>query len=154
MDNILSLLGRFIVIILGYCCAAFAASVLLNVIFFAEFIVNPPTKDRIFQIDFDSFFNSGTVIISFLIATFAALPSFCIIFIGEYYNKRESLYYTLSGLGVALLTTIYLSNSNIFIIKNIYPIMIFASAGITGGFVYWLVAGRWSNLSPRKSSTE
>ena len=79
-----------------------------------------------------------------LFSTFTILPAILLVIVGEVARIRSSLYYILGG-GAVLAAWPLLSRmsaaaqdpSQLGIVWTV-----FATAGFTGGFIYWLIAGR------------
>jgi hypothetical protein len=74
----------------------------------------------------------------------ALLPAILLVIIGEVARIRGALYYVVGG-GVALAVVPLLSRiSHPTSVLDIAPAVwqVLATAGFTGGFVYWLLAGR------------
>jgi hypothetical protein len=79
-----------------------------------------------------------------LFSTFTIIPAILLVIIGEVARIRSSLYYILGG-GAVLAAWPLLSRmsaaaqdpSQLGIVWTV-----FATAGFTGGFIYWLIAGR------------
>lgn len=154
MDNILSLLGRFIVIVIGYGVAIIAAGFLLNALILAMLGVLPEQVNNSYNAGFWPSLLISSPFMALLIGYFAFWPCVIMIILSEYFHQRDSLFYTISGLVIGVV--LYFSGYKADIESSDQGIVLMSmiAAGITGGFVYWLVAGRWSNISPRKSSTE
>lgn len=67
--------------------------------------------------------------------------------IGEWQSIRTWVFYGLSGIAIAIAGFIALYSGETggqATIVNSYALATFLSAGVTGGFIYWLVAGRLS----------
>jgi len=81
-----------------------------------------------------------------LIAGMTVLPALAFIIIGEVARIRSSLYYILAG-GVAVIAIPILARygQTAELARPTAEIwQIFATAGFAGGFVYWLIAGRYA----------
>ncbi len=79
-----------------------------------------------------------------LFSTFTVIPAILLVIVGEVARIRSSLYYILGG-GAVLAAWPLLSRmsaaaqdpSQLGVVWTV-----FATAGFTGGFIYWLIAGR------------
>ena len=79
-----------------------------------------------------------------LFSTFTIVPAILLVVVGEVARIRSSLYYILGG-GAVLAAWPFLSRmgaaaqdlSQLGVVWTV-----FATAGFTGGFIYWLIAGR------------
>lgn len=158
MHNSLSFVGRFAVIVAGYACAVLAAAFLLNVLILAVFGIVPDTIMRGFETDYwpglwPSLWIS-TPLVGILIGYFAFWPALALIALGEYFNKRDSLFYSLGGLAIGIILFFAGFQSDLKNGDETVIMMSIAAAGIIGGFVYWLVAGRWTNVPLSKNKPE
>lgn len=154
MNNILSLIARFAVITIGYGLAILAAGFLLNTMILATLGVLPDLVDSGFN---DGFWPSLWVSAPFMgliIGYFAFWPALAMIVAGEYFNKRDSLFYSLCGLAIGVVLYVTGYQASIDSSGETIVLMSMAAAGITGGFVYWLIAGRWTNIVSRGKTPE
>lgn len=74
------------------------------------------------------------------------IPALIVILIGEIAHIRSALYYVIGG-GIALAAIPLLSSyvgADGLVMPNAAVWQVFATAGFAGGFVYWLLAGRWA----------
>ncbi|MEL6531325.1 MAG: hypothetical protein AAFQ27_15305 [Pseudomonadota bacterium] len=81
-----------------------------------------------------------------LAAGLTLIPALVLIIIGEVARIRSALYYILSG-GAALLAIPVLARygqTAEFAAPSPEIWQVFATAGFAGGFVYWLIAGRYT----------
>ncbi len=71
------------------------------------------------------------------------LPGLLLIIVGEVARIRSAMYYVLGG-GAALAAVPLLARASQGGILETSPVVwqVFATAGFTAGFIYWLVAGR------------
>lgn len=138
----MSFIGRLFVIFFAFIIAALAAGLAL-----AFGLVAPDFRgidsdpiERIF------FFGSAFVATGYAVAT-ALLPSVLAIAIAEAVRIRSVLFYALGGalIGLAAFYSVDMSD----ILENTtdiapvgHGIELAAAAGIVGGIVYWLIAGR------------
>lgn len=143
----MALIGRFAVIVFGYICAVFAAALLLNALILATLGVLPDPVDD----GFSASLWVATPFMALIISFFAFWPTLAMIILGEYFAKRDSLFYSLSGLIIALILSVLgyqtgLQN-DMLDAPELSIFMSMAASGIVGGFVYWLIAGRNAGIS-------
>jgi hypothetical protein len=138
----MSLLGRIIVIIFALIVASMAAGVAL-----AVGIVAPdwPTMDSD-PVERVSFFVLAFFATSFVGAA-ATLPALVLIVFAEAARMRSFLYYGVAGAVVGLAS--YFGSDVSSRLENTtdvtpvgHALQLAAAAGIIGGIVYWLIAGR------------
>jgi hypothetical protein len=77
---------------------------------------------------------------AFFVSGFALLPMLLIILVAESFGWRSVLFYAAAGLGLALFFRSLLTVQG----QNFFgrDLEIMAAAGIAGGLVYWMLAGR------------
>lgn len=153
MTNILNLIGRIVVIGVGYLCATLVASLLLNALYLVNLFISYQPDQNLQGGIWEMLFYTAPVL-ALMISYFAFVPSFIIILIGEYYNKRGSLFYSLSGIVVVLWIRVAFLQQELFDASKTNTLMNMLAAGITGGFVYWAIAGRWTNIISHKAKPE
>jgi hypothetical protein len=87
----------------------------------------------------------GLVSLAFRLASVHTLvPALLLVIVGEVARIRSSLYYIIGG-GVALAVVPLLTRlGQPMAVLELSPVVwqVLATAGFTGGFVYWLLAGR------------
>src|SRR5262249_55906012 len=138
----MSFLGRIIVIVFGLIVAIMAAGVTL-----AIGIIAPDWAG----VDADPFERLSFFIVSFFATSFvgavAILPAAVLIVVSEAARWRSFLYYGVGGALVALASyygsdiSVRLENTtDVTPVTNVLQLA--AAAGIIGGLVYWLIAGR------------
>jgi hypothetical protein len=138
----MSLLGRVIVIFIALMVAITAAGVTL-----AIGIVSPDWAG----VDADPFERVSFFIISFFATSFAGavamLPALAVIVVAEAARMRSFLYYGVGGALVGLAS--YFGSDVSERLENTtdvvpvgHSLQLAAAAGIIGGLVYWLIAGR------------
>jgi phosphotransferase system glucose/maltose/N-acetylglucosamine-specific IIC component len=138
----MSLFGRIIVIFFALIVAIVAAGIVL-----AIGIVAPDWAG----VDSDPFERVNFFIVSFFATSFvgavAMLPALVVIIISEAARLRNFLYYGVGGALVGL-ASYYGSDISIRLenTTDVAPVgnalQLAAAAGIVGGVVYWLIAGR------------
>ncbi|MGA8970288.1 MAG: hypothetical protein WB499_13820 [Pseudolabrys sp.] len=138
----MSLFGRIIVILFALMVAIVAAGIAL-----AIGIVAPDWAGA----DSDPFERVSFFIVSFFATSFvgavAFLPAMVVIVIAEAARLRNFLYYGVGGALVAL-ASYYGSDISVRLenTTDVTPVgnalQLAAAAGIIGGLVYWLIAGR------------
>ncbi|MGB9041436.1 MAG: hypothetical protein WCC81_03065 [Pseudolabrys sp.] len=138
----MSLFGRIIVIFFALMVAIVAAGIAL-----AIGIVAPDWAG----VDSDPFERVSFFIVSFFATSFvgavAFLPAMVVIVIAEAARLRNFLYYGVGGALVAL-ASYYGSDISVRLenTTDVTPVgnalQLAAAAGIIGGLVYWLIAGR------------
>lgn len=98
--------------------------------FRAEFL--PGERDGLFM------FAGG--IAGLIVAAFIAVPSFIVILLAELFGWRSVFFYLVAGAVIGL-------SGSILPVEELLPeadvdMTMLAAAGLAGGFVYWLIAGR------------
>lgn len=74
------------------------------------------------------------------------IPALIVILIGEIARIRSILYYVIGG-GLSLVAIPLLAgyaDASGFSAPDAVVWQVFATAGFAGGFIYWLLAGRWA----------
>ncbi len=150
MDKILYFIGRFIVIVIGYVCAALIAGFFLNVMILAVVgrlpaLINPDYINSWLANLLNEFwpvFLLATPYMAAVIGYIAFWPSLALIAAGEYFGKSDSLFYTVGGMLAGLLLFAYGFQPDVQNADEALMLMSCAAAGVAGGFTYWLVAGR------------
>jgi phosphotransferase system glucose/maltose/N-acetylglucosamine-specific IIC component len=138
----MSLFGRIIIIFFALMAAIIAAGIAL-----AIGIVAPDWTG----VDSDPFERVSFFLVSFFATSFvgavAILPAMVVIVIAEAARLRNFLYYGVGGALVALASyygsdiSVRLENTtDVAPVSN--ALQLAAAAGIIGGLVYWLIAGR------------
>jgi hypothetical protein len=129
------LFGRFIIIMFAFGLASIVAAFVLTL-----GVLAPDWYDAVDRgvatggltlvVGFTAFFVSG----------FALLPMLLIILMAEGFGWRSVLFYATAGLGLALFFRSLLAVQGQSFFGRDLEIM--AAAGIAGGLVYWMLAGR------------
>jgi hypothetical protein len=145
----MGLLGRMFVIFFALLLAIFAAGLALAIGVMVPDVVTV-TTDPVEHFTFFAvqFFATGFV------GYAAFVPALVLIAIAETFDIRSIFYYAIGGAAIALFAY-YGSNISVALENTTdlppvaFPLQLAAAAGIIGGFVYWLVAGRtagrWKN---------
>lgn len=156
MTDIFDYIMRFVAILFGYCAAVLAAgwfwaAILFRSVGFDALIYDFGMMANLH--DASGFmaatgFWSSVFIGGFVLATIAGsasfIPAALVILIAEVRFYRSSLFYCLAGLAIALAglgtSAFFSSSESTYLEVNMSAAII--GAGIVGGFVYWLIAGR------------
>jgi hypothetical protein len=138
----MSLIGRIIVIFFAFMVAAMAAGIVL-----AIGIVGPDWAGA----DADPFERVTFFFVSFVATSFAGaaatLPALVLIVFSEIARMRSFIYYGVAGAVVGLAAyfgsdvSSRLDNTTDMVPVG-HALQLAAAAGIIGGLVYWLIAGR------------
>ncbi|RCS24974.1 hypothetical protein DUT91_05895 [Phyllobacterium salinisoli] len=140
MSDFFYYIARFALIVMGYCFAVLGAGFFLNALILATLGVLPHDPGQGF---FPSLLFSSPFM-GILIGYFAFFPSLAAIAWGEFAAKRDWLFYALAGLVIAVVLAAYGFNAGIPEAQDPVLVASAAGAGVIGGFVYWLVAGRFA----------
>lgn len=146
----MAVIGRLFAIFVGFLAACFVAgAVVLYAIFF------PEMSDVTLDVDQ----NAINVVLGFgfiLVSGFALLPALIVALVTEAFSIRHILAYAVAGgiaglccyLGFIPFDTVNMTFNGI--VRRHLEVMV--GAGILGGVVYWLIAGRnaggWRDASP------
>lgn len=140
---------RFFVILFSLIFALLAAGIALAVGVMAPELVTM-TSDPIEKF---AFFAMAFFTVSFVGAT-AFIPAVILVAIAETFDIRSIFYYAIGG-GLVAAVVWYMSDISVQLENTTdlspirYGLQLVAAAGIIGGFVYWLLAGRkagrWKN---------
>ncbi len=138
MSRFLLLLGRFFVVVVGYGAASLAASLFMNIVLAGSGGLEASETDMLYRTGLLTSIAVGTLFVGY----FAFLPAMVAIVIGEIAGKRDWLFYALGGAAVgAIVVTLFWTGGDQNEIDPAFALMIIAS-GITGAWVYWIIAGR------------
>lgn len=141
MGAVLVYLGRFAIILLGYLAASLAASAFINLIavgligFSADEAPVVATGSIVFSTPF----------IALFVAYYAFIPSLGAILLAEIIGARDWLFHSLAGALVAIVVIGFFwraAEPGTAITTDPRMAMALIGAGLVGGMVYWLVAGR------------
>lgn len=155
MNDTFDYIMRFVVIVFGYCCALLAASWFLTAILFrpigydmmvdgAGMIVHDMDPNNLLaSTSYWSGVLFGGIIVAMAGGSISFLPAAILVLLAEIRGYRSSLFYAICGgiLGLAAAGSLHVFED----IKELAEISgwaVTACAGIIGGFVYWLIAGR------------
>lgn len=158
MTRVLGVLGRLVLITIGYVVACLAASTFLHILFLGA--------QGLGAHDFPSTLLPTMILtipfIALFIAWFAALPAAVVVLAAEVFGRRDWLFYAIGGaaIGVVIVGMFWqgalpiaggpsLSDAGVTLDPAIldpkfYGLMV--GGGIVGGLAYWLVAGRFGRL--------
>lgn len=151
-------IARFVIILLGYCCAALAAGFFLAAILYSQIdVLAYALYDPFFQDIFadvraaweiTGFYAIVLVagpVLAIMAGIFSFFPALILIIIGEARGWRASLPYCIGGLVIGLLG---IGSESVYALTDQQPAGgialiagAFACAGIVGGFIYWFIAG-------------
>ena len=136
------MIGRIIVILFALCVAMLAAGIALAIGVLAPewpwLDSDPVERVMFFTV---SFFATSFV------GAAAFLPALILVVVGEAMRLRSVLYYGFAGAAVGL-ASYFGSNVELRLESTTdiapvgHPLELAAAAGIVGGVVYWLIAGR------------
>ena len=158
MNDTFDYIMRFVVILFGYCCGLLATGWFLAAILFRSIGVDALLDDFVIIAGASnteaatlwattSFWSSvfvGGFIVAMLAGGISFLPAAIVILLAEARGYRSSVFYCVVGAVIGLGTA---GSSIPFRGSGDWPdmplwIAAFVGAGIVGGFIYWLVAGR------------
>ncbi len=136
----MSVIGRILVVILAYLLACIAAAIILTI------GTLTPEWDDLTAMGFQSGAMGVVIAISAtVIAAIAMLPAMLVIVLAEGFGWRSIVIYGLLGGALALSLSYgldfagYVGDPDSLLARERE---VLAAAGIAGGFVYWLFAGR------------
>lgn len=136
----MAVISRILMVIIGYALACVAASFVLTLGTLA------PDWDYLTSLNLQSatvWFAVG--IGAVIVGVIAGLPALLIVVLAEGFRWRSVILYAILGAVVALVLSYggdfagYVGTPNSFLARERE---VLAAAGIAGGFVYWLFAGR------------
>ncbi len=149
MTGVLTVIGRFVIILLGYTAASLAASFFINVVFLAY--------SGMFRDNFAAALGGSLVFsipfVALFVAYFAFLPSIAVMLIGELLGRRDWLFYALAGavVGIAVASFFAVAMEPGQMPDSVLPVATLVGAGILGGIGYWSVAGRFAGSWRRRA---
>jgi hypothetical protein len=135
LSRVLYYLLRFTLIILGFVCAIFAASLFLNLLLLgsSELI---GSEGPFLYLTVPAF----AVVIGYSIF----FPAAILIFLAELTAWRDWLFYALGGAGIAVVIIVWKWRPQTEDISTFAAIL---ATGVVGGFVYWVISGRTAGFS-------
>lgn len=138
MIRFISLLIRIIVILTAYVAALLSATLFLAILIAGGF--QPQSDVEIMGL------SAGMIVsvplMSSLIGYYSFLPSVIVIAIGELASRRDWLFYVLGAALISLLVMVWHWSNEPATILDSGIASAAVAAGIVGGWVYWLIAGR------------
>lgn len=138
MIGFLSLVIRFIVILIAFVAAVLAASLFLAILIAGGF--QPQSEQEMMGL------SAGMIVavpvMSTLFGYYSFLPAMVLVCISEILGRRDWLFHALGGALVALLVMIWLWSRESGAALDSGIAAAAAAAGIVGGWTYWLIAGR------------
>jgi hypothetical protein len=136
----MSVIGRILVIILAYCLACIAASIILTI------GTLTPEWDDLTAAGFQSGAMWVVIFVSAaVVGAIALVPAMLVIMLAEGFAWRSIVIYGLLGGALALSLSYgldfagYVGDPDSLLVRERE---VLAASGIAGGFVYWLFAGR------------
>jgi hypothetical protein len=157
VNRVLTYLGRFFIILIGYAVAALAASAFLNVVFIASAGFAAEEAPAMFM----GSFIFSIPFVALFVAYFAFAPAVPAILLAEILGKRDWLYYAVAGGVIAVVVLgffwhaaneMYQASEGLDLpstpqdtrsaITDPSLAMLVIGGGICGGIAYWAVAGR------------
>lgn len=157
MDRILTYLGRFFIILVGYAVASLAASAFLNVVFIASAGFTAEQAPQMFM----GSFIFSIPFVALFVAYFAFMPSVPAILLAEILGKRDWLFYAIAGgiIAFVVLGFFWHAAGEMYVVSEALDLpsepqdtrstitdpslaLMVIGAGMCGGIAYWLVAGR------------
>lgn len=146
----MALIGRIIMILIGFVGASFAAAVV---------VISAVLLPQFSSIDIDIDDQTRSIIAAFgflFVSGFALVPALVMALITEAFAVRSVLFYAVGGalIGAACYLSIIPFDSDTLAFHGIIQreLEVMTGAGIVAGFVYWLLAGRnagaWRHLPP------
>ena len=139
MSRLIAYLGRFAVILLGFACAALAASAFLHLLLIGGLDwrgdeVGPVVAGALLL---------SIPLVSLFVAYISFLPAAVVVLAAELLGRRDWLFFTLSGGGVGLVVARFAPGREAGWTDS-GLLWALVACGIAGGLAYWLVAGRGS----------
>lgn len=136
MNRFIAYFGRITLITLGFVMAAVAAGFFLSLLLVAA--AGTPSANETAE---NLALATSTIVLSSLVGYYAFAPSIAAIAWAEWAGKRDWLYYALAGAAIAVLVHAWRAQRGAPVFEA-GIIAASAAAGMAGGIVYWLVAGR------------
>lgn len=156
MNDTFDYIMRFVIVVFGYCCSLLVTGWFLAAVLFrtmgvdsvmSDFTMMAGDTDASSLVAATSFwstvFASGFVL-AVMAGGFSFVPALILIILAEARGYRSSLFYCVAGafLGLAAAGGSLPFSDGRSLPESSLWIATMAGAGIVGGFVYWLLAGR------------
>lgn len=154
MSRLATCAVRSLFVLFAYCVASLAASLFLHLLLFGVLgldLDQPPWAEM-------GGLPVSVLLITFIVAYFAFVPSIALIFIAEIRGWRSWLYYGIAGAGAATVVAAMFWRASGYVGAGLdlgggapseAPIVLMPEvvagalgAGFAAGLVYWLIAGR------------
>jgi hypothetical protein len=137
-----ALLGRMVVILVGFVFACVAAALVMTLGILA------PDFSDVLALSFET--GSFSIVVgltAFFVTAIALLPAFIVILVAEAFGFRSILFYGMAGAGLALAFYYTLDPEGLWLPAGsrdfgVRGREVLAASGILAGFVYWAFAGR------------
>lgn len=138
MTQVFAILGRLSMLLLGFAAACFTASGFLHVVWLAPLGIGPGSAPV-----FDGSFYFTVPFMALFIGYFAFFQTLLVVAVAEWLGKRDWLFYAIAGALVSLpIVGILLTARDGSELGQPRFLLTIVAAGMAGGIVYWLVAGR------------
>ncbi|MBC2884150.1 hypothetical protein H7Q97_01900 [Ochrobactrum sp. CM-21-5] len=156
MNDTFDYITRFVIVVIGYCCGVLTAGWFLAAIMFRTLGVDSLMNDFVMIANdtdagslwaMTSFWSSvfvGGFVLAVMAGGFSFLPATIVIILAEARSYRASLFYCVAGvlIGLAAAGAAVPFSTGKGLPEMSLWIAATAGAGVVGGFVYWLIAGR------------
>jgi hypothetical protein len=132
MQRLTAYFLRLVVILIGFVAAVLVAGFFLSALIFLPLQDEPSVTGRLT-------FVGGGLLLSSVAGYFSLAPALAAIAWSEWSGKRDWLFHALAGGAIALAVVTYRWNAST---AGMDEAAATVAAGLIGGFVYWLIAGR------------
>lgn len=80
-----------------------------------------------------------------LVSMVAVVPAIVVVLVGEWARVQSVLYWLIAGAVAAVAAPVVskLARSGVLAVPPLSVLQVMATSGLAGGYVYWLIAGRW-----------
>lgn len=147
MIGFLSLIFRVIVILIAYVAAVLSATLFIAVLIAGGF--QPQSDQEIMGL------SAGMIVavpvMSTLFGYYSFVPAMVLIGLSEILARRDWLFHALGGALIALLVMVWQWSREPGSALDSGIAAASAAAGVVGGWVYWLIAGRGAGRRPNGS---
>lgn len=135
-------LARFALIIIGFVCATFAASLFLNMLLIGstEWLGGE-----------GPFLYLTIPVFASAIGHSVLVPAALIIIYAELTAWRDWLFYALGGAATAIVIIVWKWRPQTEDISTFAAIL---ATGVVGGFVYWMISGRSAGIIPQSPNNQ